>query len=290
MAGAGRLLPNRTLARLARARLQAVGRRTARGCGMHATGRGGTGADIADYRDYAAGDDLRHLDWHAFARLGKPYLRLHRREEDRHLVLIIDDSRSMASAGKETLARRLAAGLAVAGLHGDERVSVLTHAGELLPPVRGRAAIARALGALSLAPPPGARRRIDRLCADAAARGRRGIAVVFSDFLDDGDPAAGLHRLAIAGLEPWAVQILAAGERDPDPPGDADLIDAETGATLAVDSDADLLHRYRAALRRLEGLLAAAARTRAGRFLGLAADADPERVLLRDLMQRGWLA
>ncbi|MCK6487319.1 MAG: DUF58 domain-containing protein [Planctomycetes bacterium] len=284
------LLPNEAVNRLGRLRLQAAGRHVARGRGEHLAGKGGISTDFADHRDYAGGDDLRFVDWNAFARLQRPFLKQFRREEERHVVLVVDDSRSMALGAKSALARSLAAGLAVAALHGDDRVSVLSHAGELLPPCRGRAQLARALGALAGLGAPEARRDLGLLCRDAAARHRRGIAVVLSDFLSVDDPGRALHRLAAAGLEPWAVQVLDPGEIDPATAGDLALVDAEDGSQLEVSADPYLLGIYREALAALDHRLATATRALAGRHLSLAADGDAARILTVDLVRRGWLA
>src|SRR5215510_11518039 len=57
--------------------------------------RKGRGSEFADFRPYAPGDDLRFLDWPLFARLEKLFLRLFLEEEDLHVHLLIDTSRSM---------------------------------------------------------------------------------------------------------------------------------------------------------------------------------------------------
>jgi uncharacterized protein (DUF58 family) len=93
------LLSNQLIARLARLRVQSLRKVANRGRGEQLAGRGGSSIDFADYRDYAPGDDLRFVDWNIFSRLERPYLKLFRREEERHLVILIDISRSMSFDG-----------------------------------------------------------------------------------------------------------------------------------------------------------------------------------------------
>src|SRR5258708_33176175 len=99
------LIGNELIARLERLRVVARRKAPSRGRGEQLAGRGGASIDFADYRDYAPGDDLRFVDWNIFSRLEKPYLKLDRMEEERHLTILIDASRSMAFAGKLERAR-----------------------------------------------------------------------------------------------------------------------------------------------------------------------------------------
>ena len=54
---------------------------TNRAHGEHLSGKGGTSIEFSDFRDYVAGDDLRHVDWNIFSRLHRPYVKQFRYEE-----------------------------------------------------------------------------------------------------------------------------------------------------------------------------------------------------------------
>jgi uncharacterized protein (DUF58 family) len=99
--------------------------------------RRGRSVEFADFRQYVAGDDLRHVDWNILGRLDKLFIKIFREEEDLSLHIILDASASMdAAAGgaegggvqdsdsKLTYAARLGAGLAYLGLVNQNRVSV----------------------------------------------------------------------------------------------------------------------------------------------------------------------
>jgi hypothetical protein len=77
----------------------------------------GSGVEFADHRDYAPGDDLRALDWHAYSRFQRLLVRLYEEEEDLSIYFIIDSSRSMGFGDGEKLrqAKRLCAALAYVG-------------------------------------------------------------------------------------------------------------------------------------------------------------------------------
>src|SRR6516164_5404978 len=92
-------------------------RPTPRGATGAAMGqRAGSSLEFKDYRDYQIGDDLRHIDWNAFARSDQLSVKLYREEITPHLDLVLDVSRSMAledtAKARATLA--LAACLATA--------------------------------------------------------------------------------------------------------------------------------------------------------------------------------
>src|SRR5437764_367948 len=78
--------------------------------------RAGSSLEFRDYRDYQPGDDLRHVDWNAFARSDVLTVKLFREEVTPHLDLLVDDSRSMALEGsaKARATRGLAAFFAAA--------------------------------------------------------------------------------------------------------------------------------------------------------------------------------
>src|SRR3954465_14142950 len=73
----------------------------------------GSSMEFADFRRYAPGDDFRRIDWRAFARLERLFLRVFEAEENITVTILIDCSASMyhGSPSKADLARSLAAAL-----------------------------------------------------------------------------------------------------------------------------------------------------------------------------------
>lgn len=64
--------------------------------GMHRSPYQGFSVEFAQHRPYAAGDDIRHLDWKVFARRDKLYIKQHQQETNLDLVIMVDSSGSMA--------------------------------------------------------------------------------------------------------------------------------------------------------------------------------------------------
>ncbi|MFQ5489254.1 MAG: DUF58 domain-containing protein, partial [Phycisphaerae bacterium] len=78
-------------------RLQFISRKIFAGKmrGERRSKRKGESVEFADYRPYVAGDDLRFLDWNIYARLNRLFLRLFLEEEDLHIGVLLDTSKSM---------------------------------------------------------------------------------------------------------------------------------------------------------------------------------------------------
>jgi uncharacterized protein (DUF58 family) len=151
-------------------------RRSARMSGLlranRASKRVGAGLEFADHRDYAAGDDLRYLDWNLYGRLERLALRLFQEEEDLLVEVLVDASASMGVGDppKLDLALQIGAALGYVGLANLDRVALSPLGAEdapLLPPARGKSSILPIL----------------RFLEGVQANGRVGLAAAVRTFL-----------------------------------------------------------------------------------------------------------
>src|SRR3954471_10309848 len=55
----------------------------------------GQSVEFADYRNYTHGDDLRRVDWNAYARMERLFIKLYQEEEDITVHILVDASKSM---------------------------------------------------------------------------------------------------------------------------------------------------------------------------------------------------
>src|SRR6187402_2282227 len=96
--------------------------------GERVSRRRGGSAEFQEHRPYAPGDDLRRIDWSAFARTGEPVLKLFRAEEDSVLRVVLDVSASLAFGTPQKLevARRVAAAIGYLALANGQRVQILS--------------------------------------------------------------------------------------------------------------------------------------------------------------------
>jgi hypothetical protein len=270
--------------------------------GEHQAVRRTTGIEFADYRQYSPGDDLRRVDWNAYARLGTLQVRQAQAEHDTVLYLLVDSSPSM-DFGRPTKflsARRLAAALGYVALaHLDSVVlaapgvrSASIQSSALAPQsstFRGRGASGNLFRQLQDLQVGEAATFDDLLMGWSARRGGGRIAVVISDLLLDGY-RQGARQLVGAGFQVTVLHMLSEEELRPPSSGELELIDSETGEKMEVHLGPESLGEYR---RRLDNWLDESrewCRSNGVGYLLLESHWDIERVLLETLRRRGLTA
>jgi len=233
--------------------LSLVSRRVFRGqlLAQRRTMQLGGGIEFADHREYTPGDDFRYIDWNVFARHDELLLKRFQEEEDLHVYILLDSSRSMAFGDppKFDYARHVAAALAYIALADLDRVSVVAFAGDIVadfPLTRGKARILSLLKYLEGLEPQGSLTDLARVARNFVHRGqRRGLAVVVSDLFDPNGFESGLDLLRHHRYEPHLVQIYDRREAEPEVKGDVELVDVETGTIRRVTITERNLRQYR---------------------------------------------
>src|SRR5205814_8267222 len=108
--------------------------------GEHQATRRTAGIEFADYRKYSPSDDLRRVDWNAYARLGTLHVKQSQAEHDTALYLPVDASPSMdfREPSKFLAARRLAAALGYIALAHLDSVALTAPGALSLPSTQSR--------------------------------------------------------------------------------------------------------------------------------------------------------
>jgi uncharacterized protein (DUF58 family) len=258
--------------------------------GEHVARRRGGAAEFHEHRPYAPGDDLRRIDWAAYARSGEPVLKVFRAEEDVVARLLVDASASLevGDPPKVDVARRLAAAIGYMTLTSSERAQLFGLRGAAARehlPARGRGglpALLRHLDALETGGGTDLARSLDAVLRRST---RPGLLVVLSDFLDAGPVLGALGRAVAAGHDVVLVQIVAPEEVEPSWEGDWALEDAETGHVVELTLDAAALEAY---VLRFAGLceeLRAFARRHGGSYVRARTD-EPLAGAVRRIVSR----
>jgi uncharacterized protein (DUF58 family) len=238
--------------------------------GEHRARRYGRGIEFSDYRPYVDGDDERDVDWPAYLRSDKLLVRRFEEEGDLRLYLFLDRSRSMATPdrGKFDLARRLAATLAYIGLTQHDRVYLLPFGDRLdqtLLDLRGRDSIHRVLDHLSRLEARGHSNLASAVDAFFSRPRRRGLVMLFSDFLfpfdEQAPPQGAVQNLREESASRSAFDRLVAREQtvlavhlqdlwQPPPPGGEPLRlrDAESGDEIELEASTDTVAAYQQAV------------------------------------------
>jgi uncharacterized protein (DUF58 family) len=211
----------------------------------------GSGVEFADHRAYTPSDDFRYIDWALYARTEQLLLKRFQEEEDLHVYLLLDGSRSMAlgDSPKFDYARRLAAALAYIALDNLDRVALTAFGGALaadFPLMRGKGRILALLDFLTELRAEHATTDLMRACTRFVQRApRRGLVVLLSDLYDPAGFSAGLDCLRHHNFEVHVIQVHDAREANPVLRGDLELRDVETDGIRTATVNEASLRQYR---------------------------------------------
>ncbi|MCC7031250.1 MAG: DUF58 domain-containing protein [Acidobacteria bacterium] len=279
--------------------LELVAKTTVEGLrqGLHRSPFHGYSAEFSQYRHYRPGDDLKYVDWKAFARTDRLYTRQFRETTNLSALFVVDLSRSMAFKGKFRLAQAVtavlstlvidqgdAAGLLAVHGHGPS-AAARTPSTTYLPARSGHHHLTLLLAGIARLVPDASASIVEGLARAGRLLKRRGLVIAVSDFYDDAEALVETRRLSRMGHDVVIIQALAALELSLAVEGAAELVDAETGRTLVVQPDAARA-AYTGRMRAwLDGFASAAGRE--GLDYALVTTDEPlERALRRFLVAR----
>ncbi len=211
----------------------------------------GTSMEFADYRHYTAGDDFRRIDWRAYARLERLFLRVFEAEENITVTVLLDCSDSMqyGTPVKMELARSLAAALSYIAIKCEDTVLLGALTDKLADYRRagsGRTSVWTVGEFLNRLPHSGAT-DLNRALYDL---GRvitgPGLTIIISDFLAPGGYQVGVRAVRQLRQEVALLQILSPDEIEPSIQGDWRLRDSEGKSTVEVSMSPAILQAYHA--------------------------------------------
>lgn len=215
------------------------------GEGVARAGRAAGQSEFRGHRPYSEGDDLRRLDWNAYGRLGKMFVREFERERREHLTILLDCSRSMAvgAPAKHVFSRRVAAALGFLALKAEGSAALFPGAA-----IEGSTRVGKWFDVLRAAQPADDTGLAARIKAVAEGKRAPSDLVVISDFLEPLTSVETLTSLSERRSNITLVQVLSPEELSPALIGGADLIGLEERAEVRLTLDASSLSTYRAEL------------------------------------------
>ena len=202
----------------------------------------GPGMEFADYRRYTSGDDPRAIDWSAYLRLGKLFLKIYETEQHIPVRILLDRSESMdcetSGESKFLYAQRLAATFAYLALLRLDTAAVIPFADRMSKPLvvsGGRERLWPVLRFLSEQSCGGGTNLFGSVKEFLGNFTSRGIVILISDFFDEQGSRRAVEMLRSAGHDFVLVQVHSAEERRPTASGELVVEDAETGAQRTVE-------------------------------------------------------
>lgn len=209
----------------------------------------GRGMSFKEVREYAAGDDIRFIDWNVSARFGHPFSKVFEEERELNVMLLVDISASAlfgtVGARKRELYIEMAAVLTFSAINNGDKVGILFYSDKVekfIPPKKGRKhALFLVRELVSMESKSKATRLQIPLHYFSNVIKQKSIAFILSDFIDSGYGNA----LKVAGSKHDVVGIKVYDKMDRNLPamGLLRIEDAESGEEKWVDSNSELV-RY----------------------------------------------
>jgi uncharacterized protein (DUF58 family) len=218
--------------------------------GLHRSPRKGFSTDFAQHKQYQPGDDLRFIDWKAFARTDRFYLKEYEADTNAAVIFALDASGSMdfrtAPITKFDYARYLIASLAWLSQHQGDRVGLMTFTdglAEVIPPSsRHLQLILRTLGA---ARATGVGQLKSSLESIAHLAPRAGIIVLATDCYEDPEVIGrAVDVFRARGHDVILFHLIDPAERELPGSAATTFEDAESGVRLPLRPE-DLRVKYR---------------------------------------------
>jgi len=212
----------------------------------------GSSVEFSDYREYVPGDDFRRIDWNAFGRFEKLFIKLFMEEREVPVSIFLDISKSMdwGVPNKNIASRKLAAALAYISLANFDKVSLACtdeNARQVLMGIRGKNQFHRIIKTLEMVQYSG-ESDIQKAIESSHVLSGRGISILITDFFSRGNITELLKYLAYHKQTIYACHILSPQELSPDISESLRLVDSETGEVLDITVTPSLIKAYKNAL------------------------------------------
>jgi len=234
--------------------------------GMHRSPVRGSSLEFAEYRKYVPGDDLRRLDWRAWGRSDRYYIKEFEADTNLRMVFLMDVSGSMnfAHDGKEEngtrldYARKLAGSLAYLAAHQGDAVGLWAagasgkkgspSAAVNLPARRGSVHLGTLLDSLGQIEAAGETTLLQSLHEAAEQISQRALIVIFSDlFADAAELRSAVQHLRFRKHDVVVFHLLDQQELDFDFDRPARFVDLEGAEPILADPE-DVGNAYRKAV------------------------------------------
>ena len=214
--------------------------------GLHKSPFQGFSVEFSEHRKYTPGDDPKDIDWLAYAKTDRYYVKKYEAETNVTGYLVMDLSRSMGYTYRQELTKFdyaicLAAALGYLMIHQQDPVGLLTFDERIrqsLAPKSRRSHLGDLLSLLARLRPEGPTDIAASLTQVAAMLNRASLVMVFSDLLAEPEPTLeALYRLRHGGHDVIVFHVLDEAEVRFPFDGMVELEDPETNNRLAIDAD-----------------------------------------------------
>ncbi len=210
--------------------------------GEYHTSFKGRGMTFSEVRQYQYGDDVRAIDWNVTARYNEPFVKVFEEERELTMMLMVDISGSESFGTKNQLKRdmvtEIAATLAFSATQNNDKIGLLLFSDQIelfIPPKKGKSHVLRIIRELIEFESKSKKTDLSQaLKYLSSVLKKKAIVFLISDFMVKDYE----HTLKIASKRHDVTGIRVFDQREESIPniGVVNMLDAETGETLLVDT------------------------------------------------------
>lgn len=263
--------------------------------GNHKSKTYGSSCEFADYRDYIPGDDISKIDWKAYARFDKLYLKLFLDEKQLHTRIYIDASRSMdyGNNKKAEMALQLAATLAYLSVCEMDKVSIFyikeSKVYEVASNIIGKENFYNVINKLNNIEFSGDCFLSESILPTKIGYGD-GMSIVISDFLTDNNYEAALDYFVDKKRDLLCIQVLAKDELKPNIRGKVHFYDSENiNNQYRKNINKDIINAYNEALNYVIDKIKNYCNSREATYMLVRSDKTVSEIFLKQLPEMGVL-
>lgn len=261
--------------------------------GNHKSKTFGSSCDFTDYREYMPGDDITKIDWNAYARFEKLYLKLYLDERQVHTRIYIDASRSMTygKSNKDIQAIKIAAAVAYISICEMDKVSIYViregNVEEVISNMLGRESYFNNIGKLNDIVFDGDSLISEAILPSTVGYGD-GLSIIISDFLTDNDYESAIEHLTVKKRDVLCIQILSKEELNPKVRGKMHYYDSEDlDKFYRKNINREIIRAYKQALEYATGRIRDYCMSRGGQYMLLSSQDSLHEVFFDKLMTMG---
>lgn len=252
----------------------------------------GVSVEFSDYREYAPGDDFRRIDWNAYGRFDKFFVKVFMEEREGIFNFFIDKSKSMdyGAVNKKDTALKTVAALSYIALNNLDRVNISTMDNgnvESIKSAAGNKAFQRILRELENLEFKGS----TDLAKSIKKRplSPRGVSVIVSDFFNNEglkDLEDALKYLAFKKQDIILVQILSEEELNPEFNNEITFIDSETNENVKMSLTPNIIKEYKSTLKIYKKSIEDLAKKYGGKFISVSSGMEIEEIILGEFNKK----
>jgi len=250
----------------------------------------GSSVEFSDFREYTPGDDFRRIDWNAYGRFDKLFVKLFMEEREALINVFVDCSKSMdfGDKNKGAMALRISGILTYFALNNLDRVCINKIQGNKLQ--QNSSYMGKSMFQSSLQFMEKTEFKGSTILSEAIKNKdlkNRGISIIISDFFTIGSIAEVIKYLAYKKQQIIFIQVLCEEELTPMLGGEVSLIDSETGEEINISITPKLLKAYNSKLKAMSIVIKESIKKYGGTFIQVSS-ADPlEKIVFEQFSREG---